>query len=313
MKKILKIFSAFSFLILLAACSEQDDNNYIIDVKIPDSAAQKSIIVSVPYVDGMDYVNIFRKDDSDVFNIGQIIPASKNKMQTYIFEDALVLNDTEYQYCARFKMNGSYKMTAWSDVVKISQATPVFVDDPKPEATGCYFSYDKKTGLLSLLPETEGISGSIDLPGSGDFSKFNLGLAISNGEISSVFSLASAGSSFTTDSASLSLRMILTSKFFNKPLSLKGVVCQLETKKYEKSDDSSSALRYTIVQWTAPLEITLKGDVDDSKNFTVEPFASDDENYDFSDIQDEDKSVAKSRAAIEKTLDFFDLEFNANL
>ena len=313
MKRILKLFSAFVFSLLLAACSEQDDNNYIIDVKIPESTEAKSIIVSVPYTDGMEYVNIFRKDKEDVFNIGQIIPASKNKMQTYLFEDNLAVNDVEYQYCARFKVNGSYKITAWSDPVKISQATPVFTDDPRPVIDNCHFLYDKKTALLSLVSDAEGTDGSIGLPGSGDFSKFSLGLALSNGDVSSIFNLASAGSAYTTDSSAIFLRMVLTSKFFNKPLGRKGVVCQLETKKYEKADDSSSALRYTIVQWTAPVEISVKGDVDDSGKFTVEQVASDDENYDFSDIRTEEKKAAANRAAIEKPLDFFDLGFNAKL
>lgn len=283
MKRVFNLFFALALCFSFVACTDDENDDYIIDViKSEDSMR---INVSVPYVEGMSYVNIFRKDDfKDVFNLGQIIPASKNINATYIFEDNLVVDGREYQYMARFKINDSYKTTGWSDAIKVSQKSPVFTDDdPKPELSSeeCYFSYDAETATLALVPA----EGKISLP-TGDFSKYNLGLAVStkDGEYSTIFKLAAAGSSYTSGSSPVSLRMILTPNYFNKEIVVKGIVCQLVSKKRQKPDEEDSPLRYTTVQWTAPREIPVKSDGREIIYFTVTPTASNDGNYDFSDI-----------------------------
>lgn len=285
MKRVFNLFFALALCFSFVACTDDENDDYIIDViKSEDSMR---INVSVPYVEGMSYVNIFRKDDfKDVFNLGQIIPASKNINATYIFEDNLVVDGREYQYMARFKINDSYKTTGWSDAIKVSQKSPVFTDDPKPvlSSEDCYFSYDAETATLALVPAEGNAKDSISLP-TGDFSKYNLGLAVStkDGEYSTIFKLA-AGSSYKSDSSPVLLRMILTPNYFNKEIVVKGIVCQLVSKKYQKPDDKDSPLRYTTVQWTAPCEIQVKSDDKPISYFTVTPTASNDGNYDFSDI-----------------------------
>lgn len=285
MKRVFNLFFALALCFSFVACTDDENDDYIIDViKSEDSMR---INVSVPYVEGMSYVNIFRKDDfKDVFNLGQIIPASKNINATYIFEDNLVVDGREYQYMARFKINDSYKTTGWSDAIKVSQKSPVFTDDPKPVLTSdeCYFSYDAETATLALVPAEGNAKDSISLP-TGDFSKYNLGLAVStkDGEYSTIFKLA-AGSSYTSASSPVSLRMILTQNYFNKEIVVKGIVCQLVSKKRQKPDEEDSPLRYTTVQWTAPREILVKSDGREIIYFTVTPTASNDGNYDFSDI-----------------------------
>ena len=285
MKRVFNLFFALALCFSFVACTDDENDDYIIDViKSEDSMR---INVSVPYVEGMSYVNIFRKDDfKDVFNLGQIIPASKNINATYIFEDNLVVDGREYQYMARFKINDSYKTTGWSDAIKVSQKSPVFTDDPKPvlSSEDCYFSYDAETATLALGPAEGNAKDSISLP-TGDFSKYNLGLAVStkDGEYSTIFKLA-AGSSYKSDSSPVLLRMILTPNYFNKEIVVKGIVCQLVSKKYQKPDDKDSPLRYTTVQWTAPREIPVKSDDKPISYFTVTPTASNDGNYDFSDI-----------------------------
>lgn len=285
MKRVFNLFFALALCFSFVACTDDENDDYIIDViKSEDSMR---INVSVPYVEGMSYVNIFRKDDfKDVFNLGQIIPASKNINATYIFEDNLVVDGREYQYMARFKINDSYKTTGWSDAIKVSQKSPVFTDDPKPVLSSdeCYFSYDAETATLALVPAEGNKVNSISLP-TGDFSKYNLGLAVStkDGEYSTIFKLA-AGSSYTSASNPVSLRMILTPNYFNKEIAVKGIVCQLVSKKRQKPDEEDSPLRYTTVQWTAPREIRVKSDDKPISYFTVTPTASNDGNYDFSDI-----------------------------
>lgn len=282
MKRVFNLFFALALCFSFVACTDDENDDYIIDVRKSEDSMR--INVSVPYVEGMSYVNIFRKEDfKDVFNLGQIIPASKNINATYIFEDNLVVDGREYQYMARFKINDSYKTTGWSDAIKVSQKSPVFTDDPKPElfSEDCYFSYDAEKATLALVPA----EGKISLP-TGDFSKYNLGLAVStkDGEYSTIFKLAAAGSSYTSGSSPVLLRMILTPNYFNKEIVVKGIVCQLVSKKYQKPDDKDSPLRYTTVQWTAPREIPVKSDGREIIYFTVTPTASNDGNYDFSDI-----------------------------
>lgn len=285
MKRVFNLFFALALCFSFVACTDDENDDYIIDVRKSEDSMR--INVSVPYVEGMSYVNIFRKDDfKDVFNLGQIIPASKNINATYIFEDNLVVDGREYQYMARFKINDSYKTTGWSDAIKVSQKSPVFTDDPKPvlSSEDCYFSYDAETATLALVPAEGNADDSISLP-TGDFSKYNLGLAVStkDGEYSTIFKLA-AGSSYTSNSSPVSLRMILTPNYFNKEIVVKGIVCQLVSKKYQKPDDKDSPLRYTTVQWTAPREIRVKSDDKPISYFTVTPTVSNDGNYDFSDI-----------------------------
>lgn len=286
MKRVFNLFFALALCFSFVACTDDENDDYIIDViKSEDSMR---INVSVPYVEGMSYVNIFRKDDfKDIFNLGQIIPASKNINATYIFEDNLVFDGREYQYMARFKINDSYKTTGWSDAIKVSQKSPVFTDDPKPvlSSEDCYFSYDAETATLALVPAEGNAVDSISLP-TGDFSKYNLGLAVStkDGEYSTIFKLAAAGSIYTSASSPVLLRMILTPNYFNKEIAVKGIVCQLVSKKRQKPDEEDSTLRYTTVQWTAPREIRVKSDDKPINYFTVSQTASNDGNYDFSDI-----------------------------
>lgn len=209
------------------------------------------------------------------------------------------MDGREYQYMARFKINDSYKTTGWSDAIKVSQKSPVFTDDPKPvlSSEDCYFSYDAESATLALVPAEGKSVDSIFLP-TGDFSKYNLGLAVStkDGEYSTIFKLAAAGSNYTSDSSPVSLRMILTPNYFNKEIVVKGIVCQLVSKKRQKPDEEDSPLRYTTVQWTAPLEIRVKSDDKPISYFTVSPTVSDDGNYDFSDIAVTGGRLAKINA-----------------
>ncbi len=309
MKRILNLFFIFAICFSFAACTNSDDEKYIIDVeKASDSM---SVTVSIPYVEDMAYVNIFRKDsEDDVFNIAQIIPATKNKNITYIFTDNLVLNGKKYQYMARFRVNNSYETTDWSDEVEISQISPVYTSgDPKPVLSNddCYFSYDETAATLTFVSEAADGIGSISLPTETDFSGFNLGLAISNEESATVFKLASGGVGYTTDSTPIFLRAILPTNYFDRSLVLKGVVCQFVSKKYQTENDDTTPLRYTTVQWTAPLDLRVKIKDDAVSSFVVASKSSDDENYDFTDIETSSSRAVTVKSA--NSLSSFDLDY----
>lgn len=309
MKRIFNLFFALAICFSFAACTDNDDEQYIIDVHRPDDSM--SVTVSVPYIEDMSYVNIFRKDsEDDIFNIAQIIPAAKNKNITYSFIDKFVLNGKKYQYMARFRVNNAYKTTDWSDEVEISQTSPIYASgDPKPVLSNddCYFSYDETTATLTLISESETGSGTISLPTESDFSEFNLELAVSNEDSATVIKLASAGADYTTDSTPVLLRSILPSDYFDRQISLKGVVCQFVSKKYQTDGDDTTPLRYTTVQWTAPLELRVKSEDKYVTSFRVDLKTSDDENYDFSDT-----GTTTSRAAYlrsKNSLSSFNLDY----
>ncbi len=294
MKRILNLFFALAICFSFVACTDNDDEQYIIDIHKSDDSM--SVTVSVPYVENMSYVNIFRKDsEDDIFNIAQIIPAAKNKNMSYSFTDKLVLNGKKYRYMARFRVDNLYKTTDWSDEVEISQTSPIYASgDPKPVLSNddCYFAYDETSAALTFVSEADDGSGSISLPTESDFSEFNLGLAVSNGDASTVLRLALAGSDYTTDSTAVFLRSILPSDYFDRQITLKGVVCQFVSKKYQTEGDDTTQLRYTTVQWTAPLELRVKIEDKDVDSFRVNLKTSDEENYDFSDTGAESSRAA---------------------
>ena len=83
MKRVLNLFFALAICFSFAACTDDDNENYIIDVKKSDDSMQ--ITVSVPYVDGMSYVNIFRRDNyKDIFNNFWLIQGYTKKKKIVI-------------------------------------------------------------------------------------------------------------------------------------------------------------------------------------------------------------------------------------
>ena len=62
--------------------------------------------------------------------------------------------------------------------------------------------------------------------------------------------------------------------------------------KYQTEGDDTTQLRYTTVQWTAPLELRVKIEDKEVDSFTVNLKTSDEENYDFSDTGTESSRAA---------------------
>lgn len=76
MKRVFNLFFALALCFSFVACTDDENDDYIIDViKSEDSMR---INVSVPYVEGMSYVNIFRKDDfKDVLILDRLFRLQK--------------------------------------------------------------------------------------------------------------------------------------------------------------------------------------------------------------------------------------------
>ncbi len=288
-----KIFTAFLFSllsILFFSCSEVDDDAGIISAV----SENNSIILAVPYKENSDYINIFRKvadeDDDEAKNIGQIIPASETS-KTYSFIDSFTVSGIEYQYCARYKVLNEYESTDWSDAITATSTYTTSDDVPKPEisattnVTTVSFEYSETSASLSLVNSTDGDTASIDVP--SDISDYNLCFVVSNGSTTTTFDLVSdAGESYTNASTAINLTSTLTTGYFNKSITINGIVGQYVVETRKTSEDDSE-LRYTTVYWTDITEIEVTGDVEDEDDngrtpFVVKYASSDNGNYDYS-------------------------------
>lgn len=293
MKKIFTAILFFLLSILFFSCSDVDDDAGIISADVKD----KTIILAVPYKENADYINIFRKEADDtenstVKNIGQIIPASETS-KTYIFTDSFAVSDTEYQYCARYKILNEYESTDWSDAVSVTTDYSDSNSVPKPtiratnDTTTVSFEYSKDSATLKLVNSTKDDTASIELPTT--LSDYNLCLVVSNGSTTTTFDLDStAGESYSNSSTALNLTSTLTTGYFNKSITIDGIVGQYVYEQRQKQSEDDSELRYTIVYWTDITEIKVTGDVDDEADdngnypFVVKYASSDNGNYDFS-------------------------------
>ncbi len=287
----MKNFFRFSFTVIfcsfLFSCSEVTEETGIISTK----TGSDCIIVSVPHIENCVYINIFRKEpdkeDSEL-NIGQIKPAS-DYVKSYTFSDTFAITDTEYQYCARYKIGNEYKSTDWSDIASIP--TGGKSKDLKPEVTGSDISlyYDKSNNSLSLKSSEQAeTTFSIDVP--QDLNQdYNLCIIVTNGSSTTTFPLVSAkGTSFTQDTAPLALSSILTTGYFNKEIEITGIICQniIETR---KNNEPEETLRYTTIYWSSPLkignELSITGDVNSENKFKIEYGSSDENNSDYNPIK----------------------------
>lgn len=293
MKKFLFLFAAIAIFGSLVSCTDEEKEDtevYIIDV----SPSSSSLIVSIPYVDGASYINIFRKSKTEAsVNIGQIIPYYDNVNRSFVFEDRLVVQGAEYSYSARYKIGYTSAVTGWSDFKKISGSGLTANPTAELSEVDAYLRFEKETGLLSLRGSTPPVKVTVPAPAApateGPLDAYHLGIAISNGTSATVYTLnPNAKGELTSDSTPVSLHSILSKSYFNVPLTVKGLIYELKTVKYEKDGDPKSKIRYTTVQWSLPKKIEVRipkdgGSDEKVQSITVALSTSDEKNYDYSD------------------------------
>lgn len=308
-RKFFNILILLSFSFAFISCSEEEEKEDCIITANPSSSSDE-IIISAPYMEGLTYINIFRKiaDSDKSYNIGQIITlADKNKNMTYNFSDNLLVADIDFRYRARFLVNGIYQYSEWSDLVSTTKSD--FTDLPKVSVSGTdvYFEFDNEKGILTLKGATDASGNDPELgyPTEGSFYDFTICLAINNGNITRIFTVTEEGKVLANDST-ISLYSILNEAFYNKELSLKGVVLQKITETYEKNKDTTSALRYTTVQWSLPVDtIPVKASKDKEKleTFVVKLSDSSENIYDYSPLN-------SARVYFEPSLNEYELDYS---
>lgn len=292
MKKFLVLFAAIAICCSFISCTDEeseDSETYIIDV----SPSESSLIISIPYVDGTSYINIFRKSKSEPStNIGQIIPYYNNVNKSFVFEDKLVIGGAEYSYSARYKIGYTTTVTGWSDFKKISGTGLTANPTAELSDVDAYLFFEKETGLMTLKASaaaTVSVPAAVPPATSGPLDAYHLGLAVSNGKTATVYTINPvAKGGLSTSSTPISLHSVLSKSYFNVPLSIKGLVYELKTVKYEKDGDTNSKIRYTTINWSLPKAIDVKtlksgGGEEKAQTITVNLSTSDDKNYDYSD------------------------------
>lgn len=253
MKKLVTLLG----ILLVASLFSCKDVGDIEGDKLGVSAEASGNIVAVPFEDSVNYVNIFRKDESgNEVNIGQIIPSAKNKHTTVPFKDELVNDGAKYTYCARYNVKkGVYKYSGWSDEVT--------------SINGSSYEQTINVGLDKFIQSDD--SMKIELSGTGitpsagyNFStnNYKLVMAVSNSTSTSTFEI-SATPSLTTGT-SINLTSVLNTKYFNTSLKLKGVLLQ-QIQLYPDGSDASN-YECKIVHWTEIVPIDLEKNSDPGNN-----------------------------------------------
>ena len=89
----------------------------------------KQISVYVHIVKNMDYLNILRQGVStgktpvkygEIENIAQIIPKKSIARSVYFYDKHFSMDYERYQYRIRYRINGSYEFSQWSEAVSVA-------------------------------------------------------------------------------------------------------------------------------------------------------------------------------------------------
>ena len=240
MKRTFEIL-AFAFSVLFFySCAEETPE----ELKRPDmDPVSGGIAISIAVDNSASYVNIFRKElttppspTPKIANIGMIIPSAKDFQDAYSFVDELLVSGKKYSYCARYRHSGQYVYTGWSDWPMDESGTD------KPPVTTTYSEYDESFQVLVL-------KGTAISPVSG-FNSFFPAICISYPGKSRVFDIPglALGSGIPLD-GKIDLRSILTLDFYDKDLTIEGVL-------YQRTEKPKSS--YKKIFWSGISPILVK-------------------------------------------------------
>lgn len=290
MKRIFKIL-AFAFSVLFFySCAEETPE----ELKRPDvELISDGIAISIAVDNSASYVNIFRKElttppspTPKISNIGMIIPSAKDLQDAYSFVDKLLVSGKKYSYCARYRHSGRYVYTGWSDWPMDESGTdlpPVTTTYSNDDALKfsvsptTFFEYDESFQVLVL-------KGTAISPVSG-FNSFFPAICISYPGKSRVFDILglALGSGIPLD-GKIDLRSILTLDFYDKDLTIEGVL-------YQRTDKTKPS--YKKIFWSGISPIPVK-DGDGNPLSTIKLLLSEtnDNQHDFTPIDEENRAAS---------------------
>lgn len=244
MKKIVTFIGALIVFTSLFSCKDVSE---IEDQKLDVSAKSEGIVIAIPYVENLSYLNIFRTDESDkTYNIGQITPL-KNEMSSFLFTDSLVESGSKYKYFVRYNVKGAYK---FSSVSAIIEAIGSLHEDTVSVGVSDRFTF--KSSDMTLDP-SDTMSGKTG---------FHIAIAVALQDgTASTFTVSAEDGNLT---GAITLSSILTSNFMNKSIALKGLLLE----KTAKSENET----YKVITWSKPVVVQVMsedGSEDVTNGFTV--------------------------------------------
>lgn len=270
-----KIFYILSIILIfsLVACNFIDTTAKNTGITAPNVSQQKdstAISVIPTTLAASTYINIFRYDETNTYNVGQIVKTSNYTTTGEVnFVDYYTSGDKKYSYFARYKTSSGYVVSKSSGLKSGGPASGV--DNEKVmevdttggnSTTNVYYDSDayvlkvKKSELK--IPTTYQYDNSIDTN-----SVFTPMIAINNGSKTQLFEMEEKTikeniSGVDTDVVYwyFDMRTYLPDNFYDKELSLDGIVGQ-EIDEEPNSSETDATILYYVYSWTKPLESSL--------------------------------------------------------
>lgn len=210
--------------------------------EIKSEAVGITLSISVP--SGTSYINVYRKNitaSGSQANVGEIRPVGTSLPSSVMFTDLYAVNGVEYSYRVRFNISGNYKTSNWTEKTAglASVTAPVYTGTAE-------FLYTEKDGTIMLTAD-------ITAPAAGTFTSY---LALASSSKATLFEMSDIKSG-----AKLYLRGILSADYLDTPLSVLGIVGQIQTK--------SETGTYTQYYWTEPLSARFTDGTNTLSTITV--------------------------------------------
>ena len=270
----LYIFVVF-LAIILSSCKLKIEEEDLLDAP-GVNVTNKQVTLIIPKTSSdTSYVNVYRRDKQNdtVVNIGILFhpEALENDKKNYCFIDSLVKVNHSYQYKVRYKTNGDYYDSAWSDSIKIESGYTAYPDNTNLayQVNGIKLIFERIDYSLTFYG-----TGTITEPSITNFSTDYVPmLIVQSDSATQVLELTSIAKD-----TKIYLRSYLPKKFLDKKISIKGIVAQ----KTEWVDDTKPIQDRDIkrIIWTEPTSLEVVGAGSDKK--ILVPSQSGSDGFDYS-------------------------------
>lgn len=267
-----KIFYILSIILIfsLVACNFIDTtakNTGITAPNVSQSQGSTAIFITPTTLAASNYINIFRYDETNTYNVGQIVKTSDYTTTGEVnFVDYYTSGDKRYSYFARYKTSSGYVVSKSSGLKSGGPASGI--DNEKVmevektsgnTTTNVYYESDvyvlkvKKSELK--IPTTYKYDNNIDTD-----SVFTPMIAINNGTKTQLFEMEEKtiketvlGMNTDVDYWYFDMRTYLPDNFYDKELTIEGIVGQ-EIDEGTNSSETDATVLYYVYSWTKPLE-----------------------------------------------------------
>ncbi len=261
--------------IILSSCKIKVEEEDLLD-KPGVNVTNKQVTLIIPKTSSdTSYINVYRRDKQNdkVVNIGILFhpEALENDGKNYCYIDPLVKVNHSYEYRVRYRTNGDYYYSAWSDSIKIKAGDSAYADNTNLsyQANGVKLIFERTDFSLSFYG-----TGSIAAPSITDFStNYTPMLIVESDSATQALELTS----IATDTK-IFLRSFLPKKFLDKKITIKGIVAQ----KTNWVDDTKPLQDRDVVSviWTEPTTLEVVGAGSDKK--ILVPSQSGSDGFDYS-------------------------------